>query len=88
MGRDDDNVRFEILAGTPATNPAIPRLQNTDYKKYLTLCIIKLDAGTSGLSVTDYRENNNFCGYVRCILGKCKVTDMLLQIAEIMKKIN
>lgn len=25
------NVSFEILAGTPATNPAIPRFQNTDY---------------------------------------------------------
>lgn len=36
------NVSFEILAGTPATNPAIPRFQNTDYKKYLTLCIIRL----------------------------------------------
>ena len=82
------NVSFEILAGTPATNPAIPRFQNTDYKKYLTLCIIRLDAGTSELSVTDYRENNNFCGYVRCILGKCKVTDMLSQLAEIQTQIK
>ena len=44
-----ENVRsigFEILAGTPATNPTILRFQNTDYKKYLTLCIIRLDAGT------------------------------------------
>ena len=36
------NVSFEILAGTPATNPVIPRFRNTDYKKYLTLCIINL----------------------------------------------
>ena len=82
------NVSFEILAGTPATNPAIPRFQNKDYKKYLTLCIIRLDAGTSELSITDYRENNNFCGYVRCILGKCKVTDMLSQLSEIQTQIK
>ena len=82
------NVSFEILAGTPATNPAIPRFQNTDYKKYLTLCIIRLDAGISELSITDYRENNNFCGYVRCILGKCKVTDMLSQLSEIQTQIK
>ena len=82
------NVSFEIFAGTPATNPAIPRFQNTDYKKYLTLCIIRLDAGTSELSITDYRENNNFCGYVRCILGKCKVTDMLSQLSEIQTQIK
>ena len=61
------NVSFEILAGTPATNPAIPRFQNTDYKKYLTLCIIRL---------------------VRCILGKCKVTDMLSQLSEIQTQIK
>lgn len=82
------NVSFEILAGTPATNPAIPRLQNTDYKKHLTLCIIRLDAGTSELKITDYRENGNFCGYVRCILGKCKVTDMLAQLSEIQEQMK
>ncbi len=82
------NVSFEILAGTPASNPAIPRFQNTDYKKYLTLCIIRLDAGTSELSITDYRENSNYCGYVRCILGKCKVTDMLSQLSEIQTQIK
>ena len=82
------NISFEILAGTPVTNPAIPRFQNTDYKKYLTLCIIRLDAGTSELSITDYRANSNYCGYVRCILGKCKVTDMLSQLSEIQTQIK
>lgn len=82
------NVAFEILAGTPATNPFVPKLLNTDYKKYLTLCIIRLDAGTSELKITDYRENRNFCGYVRCILGKCKVTDMLAQLSEIQEQMK
>lgn len=82
------NVAFEILAGTPATNPSVPKLLNTDYKKYLTLCIIRLDAGTSELKITDYRENGNFCGYVRCILGKCKVTDMLAQLSEIQEQMK
>ena len=82
------NVAFEILAGTPATNPSVPRFLNTDYKKYLTLCIIRLDAGTSELKITDYRENGNFCGYVCCILGKCKVTDMLAQLSEIQEQMK
>ena len=40
------------------------------------------------IKVTDYRENTTYCGYVRCILGKCKVTDMMSQLSEITAQIK
>ncbi len=82
------NVAFETLQEHLQQILLLPKLLNTDYKKYLTLCIIRLDAGTSELKITDYRENGNFCGYVRCILGKCKVTDMLAQLSEIQEQMK
>lgn len=87
-GENYRKIEFEILAGTPATSPSIPRFKNTETKTYLTLCAVKIDAGTAEIKVTDYRENTSYCGYVRCILGKCRVTDMLSQLAEITEQMK
>lgn len=82
-GENYRKIEFEILAGTPATSPSIPRFKDTETKTYLTLCAVRIDAGATEIKVTDYRENASYCGYVRCILGKCKVTEMMSQLAEI-----
>ena len=87
-GENYRKIEFEILAGTPATFPSIPRFKDTETKTYLTLCAIRIDAGTTEIKVTDYRENASYCGYVRCILGKCKVTDMMSQLAEITEQMK
>lgn len=87
-GENYRKIEFEILAGTPATSPSIPRFKDTETKTYLTLCAIRIDAGTTEIKVTDYRENASYCGYVRCILGKCKVTDMMSQLAEITEQMK
>lgn len=87
-GENYRKIEFEILAGTPATSPSIPRFKDTETKTYLTLCAIRIDAGATEIKVTDYRENSTYCGYVRCILGKCKVTDMMSQLAEITEQIK
>ena len=47
---------------------------------------VRLNPGATELTERDwydYREDRNVCGYCRCILGKCKVTDMLAQLAQI-----
>lgn len=87
-GENYRKIEFEILAGTPATSPSIPRFKDTETKTYLTLCSIRIDAGATEIKITDYRENTSYCGYVRCILGKCKVTDMMSQLAEITEQMK
>lgn len=87
-GESYRNVSFEILAGTPATSPAIPRFQNTDTKTYLTLCTVRIESEATEMTVTDYRENTAYCGYVKCILGKCKVTEMRSQLAQLIAEME
>ncbi|MCM1315851.1 MAG: leucine-rich repeat domain-containing protein [Alistipes senegalensis] len=87
-GENYRKIEFEILAGTPATSPSIPRFKDTETKTYLTLCAVRIDAGITEIKVTDYRENASYCGYVRCIFGKCKVTDMMSQLAEITEQMK
>ncbi|MCI7804352.1 MAG: leucine-rich repeat domain-containing protein [Oscillospiraceae bacterium] len=78
-----DSVRacqIEVKAGTAATSPSVPSFQNTDAKKYLTLAAVRLNNGITEISqadITDYRSNEKKCGYVKCILGKCKVSEIL-----------
>jgi len=71
---------IEVKAGTAATTPSIPNFANSQTKTYLTLAAIRLNAGVTEIKqsgITDYRESSSKCGYVRCILGKCKVSEML-----------
>lgn len=89
-----DSVRkcdMEVKAGTAETSPMIPGFTNTKTRTYITLASIYLRAGTTEIkqsNISDYRDNNTRCGYVRCILGKCKVTDMLSQLAEIAEQMK
>ena len=87
-GENYRSIGFEVLAGTPATSPSIPEFHNTNDKTYLTLCTVMIYAGAKQLSVTDCRADENICGYVRCILGKCKVTEMLSEISAIKQDIK
>ena len=78
-----DSVRacqIEVKSGTAATSPSVPSFQNTDTKKYLTLAAVRLNNGITEISqsdITDYRSNEKKCGYVKCILGKCRVSEIL-----------
>lgn len=79
-----DNVRackLEVKSGTAATSPAIPVFTNTDAKTYLTLAAVYLKGGAKTISksnIRDVRADENKCGYVKCILGKCRVSEMLV----------
>ncbi|MBR7084503.1 MAG: leucine-rich repeat domain-containing protein, partial [Oscillospiraceae bacterium] len=78
------DVRIEVVAGTPAENPSVPPIPIDANRTKLTLYAVRLNVGATSLSKFDwfdYRNDNNLCGYCRCILGKCKVTDMLAQLA-------
>ena len=76
---------IRILAGTAATNPTIPTFTNNNVTTYLTLAVVRLRAGTTSIldsDLTDCRADESKCGYCKCILGKCRVTEMLSEMAK------
>ena len=81
------SVSLEITPGTPAENPSLPSFTTDEGKTRLLMYAVRLNPDAAELTERDwydYRENKAKCGYCHCILGKCKVTDMLAQItAEI-----
>ena len=84
-----DSVRackLEVKSGTAATSPSVPAFENTDTKTYLTLASVRLNGGITSISqsnIKDYRSDESKCGYVKCILGKCRVSEMLLKMEQI-----
>lgn len=90
----NDSVRkcdMEVKAGTAATSPIIPAFSNSKTRTYLTLASIYLHAGTTEIkqsNISDYRESASKCGYVKCILGKCKVSEMLTELIQIRKDLS
>ena len=76
---------IRILPGTAANDPVIPTFTNNNVTTYLTLAAVRLRAGATELTaedVLDYRADESKCGYCKCILGKCRVTEMLSKMAE------
>ena len=77
---------LRIQPGIAATEPVIPSFTNNNVTTYLTLAAIRLRAGATELTaedVIDYREDESKCGYCKCILGKCKVTEMLVKMTQL-----
>ena len=84
-------VQLEIIPGTPAENPSIPQIPTDENHKRLLLYAIRLNVGRENLTNADwfdYREDANVCGYCKCILGKCKVTEMQAQIAQLIAEMS
>ncbi|MBQ4466137.1 MAG: leucine-rich repeat domain-containing protein, partial [Oscillospiraceae bacterium] len=80
------SVTLKLFPGTPAESPQLPSIpQDADHVRLL-MYAVRLNPSAESLTERDwydYREDRNVCGYCRCILGKCKVTDMLAQLAQI-----
>lgn len=77
---------LRIQPGIAATEPVIPLFTNNNVTTYLTLAAVRLRAGATELTaedVIDYREDESKCGYCKCILGKCKVTEMLVKMTQL-----
>ncbi len=77
---DVRNIHIEVTAGTPAINPETVDFADTPQKTMLRLYNIRLNPSATSLSESDLydcREDENNCGYVKCILGKCRITDVI-----------
>lgn len=71
--------KLEVKSGTAATTPEVPTFANTENKTFLTIAAVYLAGGAKNITkIYDYRANENKCGYVKCILGKCRVSEMLV----------
>lgn len=76
---------IEVLAGTCSGSPRPPKFSNTESRTYLTICTVRLRPGAVSIlsgDVTDCRNDEALCGYCKCILGKCRVTEMLAEMAK------
>lgn len=85
------SVSLEITPGTPAESPSLPSFPQSENKARLLMYAVRLNVGATSLTERDwydYRGDKNVCGYCKCILGKCKVTEMQSQLAAITAKIN
>ncbi len=85
------DCQFIVRAGTAAVNPEIPHFTDNDARTHLTLCQIRLAGGSSGITasnITDCRADENLCGYCKCILGKCKVSEILSSLAQYNAKVT
>lgn len=83
--------KLEVKAGTAATAPSVPTLENTDTKTYLTLAVVRLEGGITEITkqhITDRREDSSVCGYCKCILGKCKVSEILSSLSQYNAKVT
>ena len=82
-----ENVRackLEVKSGTAATTPAIPTFEDTSSKKHLTLAAVFLKGGAKSIAdsnIRDMREDEKKCGYVKCVLGKCRVSEILMALS-------
>lgn len=73
------DVSIVVEPGAGADSPKIPSFLDTETETYLTLAAVYLPAGAeviTGDNIIDYRDDASKCGYVKCILGKCGVTEL------------
>lgn len=77
---DVRDVHIEVTAGTPSPEPNTVDFADIPEKTRLRLYNVRLNPGATVLSEYDWfdhREDENICGYVKCILGKCRITDVI-----------
>ena len=91
VGESVRSVSLEITPGTPAENPSLPSLPSDENKTRLLMYAVRLNPGVTDLTERDwydYREDKNVCGYCKCILGKCKVTELMSQMAQLIAEVQ
>lgn len=80
------SVTLRLFPGTPAENPQFPSIPQDENHVRLLMYAVRLNPGATELTEKDwfdYREDKNVCGYCKCILGKCRVTELMAQMAQI-----
>lgn len=85
------SVTLKLFPGTPAENPQLPSIPQDEDHVRLLMYAVRLNPGATELSERDwydYREDKNVCGYCKCILGKCKMTELMSQMAQLVAEVQ
>ena len=85
------SVSLRLFPGTPAENPSLPSIPQDEDHARLLMYAVRMNPGASRITESDwfdYREDSNVCGYCKCILGKCKVTELMSQMAQLIVEVQ
>ncbi len=85
------SVTLKLFPGTPAESPQLPTIPQDEDHVRLLMYAVRLNPDATSLTERDwydYREDANVCGYCKCILGKCKVTDLMAQMAQLIAEVQ
>ncbi len=85
------SVTLKLFPGTPAENPQLPSIPQDENHVRLLMYAVRINPGASRITESDwfdYREDSNVCGYCKCILGKCKVTELMSQMAQLVAEVQ
>ena len=85
------SVSLRLFPGTPAENPQLPTIPQDEDHVRLLMYAVRMNPGASRITESDwydYREDANVCGYCKCILGKCKVTELMSQMAQLIIEVQ
>ena len=85
------NVWIDSIVGQPAENPVLPEIPKSETRTNLFLYAVRISPDAPCITESDwwdYRADENVCGYCKCILGKCRVTELMQEVAELKGKIN
>ena len=85
------SVSLRLFPGTPAENPSLPSIPQDEDHARLLMYAVRMNPGASRITESDwfdYREDSNVCGYCKCILGKCKVTELMSQMAQLIVEMS
>ncbi len=76
------NVTITVKKGTPATDPAAPALENTEYVEELCLAQVRINAlaeTITGANITDTRLDKTVCGFVTGVIEQVDTTTLYQQ---------
>nr|DAG17465.1 MAG TPA: Receptor Binding Protein [Caudoviricetes sp.] len=85
------SVSLRLFPGTPAENPSLPSIPQDENHVRLLMYAVRMNPGATRITENDwfdYREDANVCGYCKCILGKCKVTELMSQMAQLIAEVQ
>ena len=85
------SVTLKLFPGTPAENPQLPSIPQDEDHVRLLMYAVRMNPGASRIAESDwfdYREDKNVCGYCKCILGKCKMTELMTQMAQLVAEVQ
>ena len=81
------DVKLEVVAGVPSGNPAVPDIPSGGTRTVLHLYAVRVEpAGIT--DIIDYRDDPTRCGYCKCILGKCKVSELQEKLNQLLAEIQ